>query len=109
MHASCILKIMAGSPAVGSIKAMSVDARIMAMGAGGMGLHATCGGLGQSPGVVKCRCLPCWVNRTKHDTHREVIVVAAAGAGGWLCDNGEGSNNGAYHPGSNNLPNRVAF
>ncbi len=52
MHASCILKIVAGSPAVGSIEAMSMDARVMVMGAGGMGLHATGGGLGESPGMV---------------------------------------------------------
>ncbi len=43
---------MTGSPTVGSIEAVSLDARIMAMGAGGMGLHATGSGLGESPGVV---------------------------------------------------------
>jgi hypothetical protein len=52
LHASCILKILAGSPAVGSVKAASADSRIMAMGAGGMGSNATGGGLDKSPGVV---------------------------------------------------------
>jgi hypothetical protein len=52
LHASCILKIVAGSPAVGSVQAASADARVMVMGAGGMGLLAVCGGLGKSPGVV---------------------------------------------------------
>ncbi len=36
MHASCILKIVAGSPAVGSVEAASMDGRMMVMGAGGM-------------------------------------------------------------------------
>jgi hypothetical protein len=35
--------------------------------------------------------------------------VEGNGAGGWLSDNNEGLNNGAYHPGSTNLPNWVAF
>jgi hypothetical protein len=51
-HASCILKIVAGSPAVGSIEAASMDTRIMVMGAGGMGSHAMGGGLGESLGMV---------------------------------------------------------
>ncbi|KAL3815950.1 hypothetical protein ACHAXA_003571 [Cyclostephanos tholiformis] len=49
---ACILKIVAGSPTVGSVAAASADARMMAIGPGGMGSHATGGGLGESPGVV---------------------------------------------------------
>ncbi len=52
MHASCIFKIVARSPVVGSVEAVSADARIMAIVAGGMGLHATSGGLGKSLGMV---------------------------------------------------------
>jgi hypothetical protein len=51
-----------------------------------------------------------WRFGPSRDTHRKAIVcVEGNGARGWLSDDGEGSNNGAYHPGSKYLPNRVAF
>ncbi len=44
---------------------------------------------------------------TTYIARRECVM--ATDAGGWLSDNSEGSNKGTYHPGSNNLPNKVAF
>jgi cullin 3 len=53
---ACILKVVAGSPSVGSVAAASADARTISMGGGGGGAtgssYAMGGGLGDIPGVV---------------------------------------------------------